>query len=76
MSMSDRAILDDLTARVAVLEAQVAQLLPKEIQADLYGPEVDHTEDRQARAALAARPGAVEERLGAERRPPGRPPSR
>ena len=62
MSMSDRAVLDELTARIAVLEAQMASLLPKEIQSDLYGPEADHTEDRAARAAI-----------GAERRPPGRP---
>lgn len=59
MSMSDRAVLDELTARISILEAQVASLLPKEVQSDLYGPEADHTEDRAARAALGAekRPG-------------------
>lgn len=61
--MSDARILADLTARVEALEEKLAELLPK--QADLYGPEADHTEDRQARAAI-----------GAEKRPPGRPPGR
>lgn len=62
MSMSDKAILDDLTNRVEVLEELVRGLLPKDMQQDLYGPAADHTEDRAARHAI-----------GAERRSPGRP---
>ena len=65
MSMSDARILADLTARVEALEEKLAELLPKEVQGELYGSEPDHTEDRQARAAL-----------GAEKRLPGRPPGR
>jgi hypothetical protein len=63
MAMSDAKLLEDLTARVERLEQQVAELLPKELARELYGEEVDHTEDRQARAAI-----------GAEKRGPGRPP--
>ena len=63
MAMSDAKLLEDLTARVEVLEDLVRGLLPRDMQGELYGDEVDHTEDRAARAAI-----------GAEKRGPGRPP--
>ena len=55
MAQSDTALLADLVARVEKLEQQIAQLLPKELHSDLYGPEIDHTEDRAERAAIAPR---------------------
>lgn len=59
MAMSDAKLLEDLQNRVEKLEEQMAELRPKELQGDLYGPEVDHAEDRAARAAIGAekRPG-------------------
>ena len=61
MAQSDTALLADLTARVERLEQLVAEMRPKELHQDLYGPEADHTADRNERAELA-------------RRGPGRPP--
>lgn len=66
MAMSDAKLLEDISARLLKVEEEVrdllqtvGEMLPKEMQGELYGPEADHTEDRQARAALGAekRPG-------------------
>jgi len=63
MSSSDVRMLEELTARVAALEAKIellgeqfAALLPKPMGDTLYGAEPDHAADREARAALVRRP--------------------
>jgi hypothetical protein len=60
MSSSDSAMFAELVARVDQLEAVLADLLRrfaemservegKELHGELYGPEVDHAADREAR---------------------------
>ena len=61
MSASDSAMLQGLTTRIEKLEGQVAELmekvLGKELHGDLYGPEVNHTEEREARRGPGRPPG-------------------
>ncbi len=62
MSASDSAMLQGLTERIEKLEGQVAELMEKvqgkELHGDLYGPEVNHTEEREARRGPGRPPGA------------------
>lgn len=59
MSSSDSRMFDDLVARVERLEQRVTALtervLPRDVSADLYGAEADHTEERAERAEIARR---------------------
>ncbi len=61
MSASDSAMLQGLTERIEKLEGQVAELMEKlrgkDLHGDLYGPEVDHTEEREARRGPGRPPG-------------------
>ena len=61
MSASDSAMLQGLTERIDRLEGQVAELMEKlqgkELHGDLYGPEVNHTEEREARRGPGRPPG-------------------
>ena len=71
MSSSDVRMLEELTARVAALEERVGNLaaavehavlvlsdrvVGKDVSPELYGPEANHTADREARAAMVRRP--------------------
>jgi hypothetical protein len=55
-------MLQGLTERIGRLEAQVADLMEKvqgkELHGDLYGPEANHTEEREARRGPGRPPGA------------------
>jgi hypothetical protein len=68
MSSSDSAMFQELKDRVDQVEAVLADLLRrfaelservegKEIGGELYGPEVDHTADREARRGPGRPPG-------------------
>ena len=53
MSSSDSAMFAELVARVERLEARLSEVIErlegKELHGELYGPEVDHAADREAR---------------------------
>ncbi len=62
MSASDSAMLQGLTERIEKLEKTVAELVErvqgKELHGDLYGPEANHTEEREARRGPGRPPGS------------------
>ena len=61
VSSSDSAMFQALVERVERLEAKVYELLEKaqgkDLHGDLYGPEVNHTEEREARRGPGRPPG-------------------
>lgn len=61
MSSSDSAMFAELVVRVDTLERKLAELAEriegKELHTELYGAEVDHTADREARRGLGRPPG-------------------
>ena len=61
MSSSDSAMFAELVVRVDRLEARLAEVIErldgKELHGELYGPEVDHAADREARRGPGRPPG-------------------
>jgi hypothetical protein len=64
MSASDTAMLQELVKRIEKLEADVALLMAlrervegKEMQQELYGEQLNHTEEREARRGPGRPPG-------------------
>ena len=61
MSASDTALLQGIIERVEKLEKAVQELVEarqgKELHGDLYGPEVNHTEERETRRGPGRPPG-------------------
>ena len=61
MSSSDSAMFAELVVRVDRLEARLAEVAERlegrELHGELYGPEVDHAADREARRGPGRPPG-------------------
>lgn len=61
MSASDTAMLQGIIERVEKLEKAVQELVEgrqgKELHGELYGAEVNHTEEREARRGPGRPPG-------------------